>query len=70
MNFDKASLTKLLSLPDSELEAVINEIAREAGVTEKISIKPADIKRLRTILSVASEDDIANLIKHFGGKKK
>ena len=67
MNFDRNSLTKLLALPDAELEAVINDIA---GVDSKINIKKSDLNKLRALLSVASEEDIARLIKHFGGNKK
>lgn len=70
MNFDKKSLTKLLSLPDSELENVINEIAKEAGVENQITIKKSDLNKLRTILSVATEEDIAKMINSLGGKKK
>lgn len=70
MNFDRNSLTKLLALPDAELEAVINDIAKEAGVDSKINIKKSDLNKLRALLSVASEEDIARLINHFGGNKK
>ena len=70
MNFDRNSLAKLLALPDAELEAVINDIAKEAGVDSKINIKKSDLNKLRALLSVASEEDIARLIKHFGGNKK
>lgn len=70
MNFDRNSLMKLLSLPDAELESVINDIAKEAGVESKINIKKSDLNKLRALLSVASEEDIASLIKHIGGNKK
>ena len=70
MNFDKKSLAKLTSLPDEELEAVIFDIAKEAGVEGKINIKKADLNKLRAFLRVASEEDILNLINRFGGNKK
>lgn len=70
MNFDKQSLKKLLNLPDEELETVINEIAKEAGVKEKIAVKKSDLNKLRALLSVASEEDINRLINMFGGNKK
>ena len=70
MNFDKQSLKKLLNLPDTELEIVINEIAKEAGVKDKINIKKSDLSKLRTLLSMASEEDINKLINTFGGSKK
>ena len=70
MNFDRNSLIKLLSLPDAELESVINDIAKEAGVESKINIKKSDLNKLRALISLASEEDIARLIKHIGGNKK
>ena len=70
MNFDKQSLKQLLNLPDEELEIVINEIAKEAGVKDKINIKKSDLSKLRALLSMASEEDINKLINTFGGSKK
>jgi hypothetical protein len=70
MNFDKKSLSKLIALPDSELEAVIIDIAREAGVDGRINVKKSDLSKLRAFLSVASEEDILTLINRFGGTKK
>lgn len=70
MDFDKNSLKKLLTLSDEELMRVLEDIAREAGVEKKISISKADVKKIRTLLSFASEDDIKNLINSFGGNKK
>lgn len=70
MNFDKQSLKQLLNLPDEELEIVINEIAKEAGVKDKINVKKSDLSKLRALLSMASEEDINKLINTFGGGKK
>lgn len=70
MNFDKKSLNKLLSLSDEELIKVIKDIAREGGVDpDTLKIGRGDILKIRMFLSMASEDDIANLISRFGGKK-
>ena len=70
MNFDKNSLRKLLQLSDTELEAVINEIAREAGIEEKIKVGKSDVARVRAFLSIATEEDIAKLLQSMGGRKK
>lgn len=70
MNFDKKSLSRLVSLPDDELEAVITDIAREAGVEGQINVKKSDLSKLRAFLSVASEEDVLRLINRFGGGKK
>ncbi|MBQ9978232.1 MAG: hypothetical protein IJP20_00395 [Clostridia bacterium] len=70
MNFDKRSLDRLLSLDDAELSQIIREIAAEAGVDASgISLGEAELKKLRTFLSLASADDIARLISGLGGGK-
>ncbi len=70
MNFDKKSLSKLLTLNDEELEQVLRDIAKEAGVNaENFAISKSDILKLRTFLSMASDDEIARLLSQFGGKK-
>lgn len=68
MNFDKKSLAKLLALSDDELALVIKEIAAEAGVDGKsFSVSKADVAKIRTVLSLASDSDIAQLLNQFGG---
>lgn len=70
MNFDKRSLDRLISLDDAELSQIIREIAAEAGVDASgISLGEAELKKLRTFLSLASADDIARLISGLGGGK-
>lgn len=70
MNFDKRSLDRLLSLDDAELSQIIREIAAEAGVDASgISLGEAELKKLRTFLSLASADDIARIISGLGGGK-
>lgn len=70
MNFDKKSLEKLRSLNDEELIKVIKNIANESGINpDTLKIGRSDILKIRMFLSMASEDDIANLISKFGGKK-
>ena len=44
MNFDKASLNKLLKLSDDELIAVVKDIAREAGVEEGDTVSIYDFE--------------------------
>ena len=70
MNFDKKSLSKLLTLSDEEMTRVLKDIAKEAGIEpETLKIGKAEIVKLRTFLSMASDDEIARLIAQFGGKK-
>ncbi len=70
MNFDKKSLSKLLTLNDEELIKVLKDIAKEAGIdAENIKIGRGDVIKIRAFLSMASDDDIAKLLTRFGGKK-
>jgi hypothetical protein len=70
MNFDKNSLNKLRSLSDEELIKVLKDIAKEAGIdSENLKIGKGDVMKIRAFLSVASDDDIAQLITRFGGQK-
>lgn len=71
MNFDKKSLSKLLSLTDEELTKVLKDIAQESGINpNNLNIGKADIMKIRAFLSIASEDDIARLLSRFGGKNQ
>ena len=71
MNFDKKSLSKLLSLTDEELTKVLKDIAKESGINpNNLNIGKADIMKIRAFLSIASEDDIARLLSRFGGKNQ
>lgn len=71
MNFDKKSLNKIRSLSDEELSQVIKDIAKESGInTDSFKIGKSEILKIRMFLSIASEEDVANLISKFGGKKQ
>jgi hypothetical protein len=68
MNFNKESVSKLLKLSDTELASVLEELAREAGGGgEGFTVANADVKKIRAFLSLASEDEIASLLRRFGG---
>ncbi len=67
MNFNREALTKLLALDDESLKKVLSEIALEAGVDpSSFSIRDTDISKLRSVLSIASNDDIAAFLSQFG----
>ena len=67
MNFNRDALTKLLALDDESLKKVLAEIANEAGVDpSSFNVSSADISKLRGVLSIASNDDIAAFIAQFG----
>ena len=68
---DKNSLSKLLKLNDDELGKVIKEIAKEAGVgDENFTVSKSDLAKIRTFLTFASDEQIASLLKQFGGQKR
>ena len=70
MNFDRNSLTKLLTLPDDEFKKVLIERARESGIdASKFSFSDKDIAKLKTVLSLASDSDIAEFMKKFGDRR-
>ena len=70
MNFDKKSLKKLSKLSDDELTAVIKELAREAGAGgDDFKVSKADLTKIRTFLTFATDEQIASLLSEFGGKK-
>lgn len=70
MNFDRNSLTKLLTLPDEEFKKVLIEIAHESGIdASKFSFSDKDIAKLKTVLSLASDSDISEFMKKFGDRR-
>lgn len=71
MNFDKKSLSKLSKLSDEELTSVIKQLAYEAGVGDKnFNVSKSDLVKIRTFLTFATDEQIASLLKQFGGKKQ
>ncbi len=67
---DRSTANKLLSLSDEELTEAINTICKNAGIdTSKLGINRNTIGMLRSVLSSASEADIARIVTYFGGKK-
>lgn len=69
MNFDKKSLSKLSKLSDEELTSVIKHLAYEAGVGgDNFNISKNDLAKIRTFLTFATDEQIASLLKQFGGK--
>ena len=74
MNPDRNTVNKLLSLNDSELEAMIRKICAENGIDAKsLGLGPESIGMLRAVLSNANERDIQNFLsvlsRRKGGKK-
>ena len=70
MNFDRKSLSKLISLSDEELISMLKSIGRDAGIdTENLKIGKSDLLKIRAFLSMASDEDIALVLNKLGGKR-
>jgi hypothetical protein len=70
MNFNRDSLKKLLALGDEELAEIVREIAAESGVdTTSLVLGKSELAKLRAVLSLASDEDIARMIAGLGGGK-
>lgn len=69
MNFDRNSISKLISLGDEELISMLRSIANDAGIdADNLKIGKSDLIKIRAFLSMASDEDIARVISRFGGK--
>ena len=70
MNFNRDSLKKLLALCDEELAEIVREIAAESGVdTTSLVLGKSELAKLRAVLALASDEDIARMIAGLGGGK-
>ena len=74
MNPDKSTVNKLLSLNDTELEAVIRKICTDNGIDpNSIGLGPSTVGMLRHVLSSASDADLQSflsvLARRKGGRK-
>ena len=70
MNFDRKSLSKLISLSDEELISMLKSIGWDAGIdTENLKIGKSDLLKIRAFLSMASDEDIALVLNKLGGKR-
>lgn len=70
MNFNRDSLKKLLALGDEELAEIVREIAAESGVdTTSLVLGKSELAKLRAVLALASDEDIARMIAGLGGGK-
>ncbi len=71
MQLDKKSIDRLLKLNDEQFRAVIGKLLTEYGVdTSRVPLATMDLSALRTVLQMASEEDISKLLQTFGGSPK
>ncbi|MBP3667452.1 MAG: hypothetical protein J6K29_10450 [Clostridia bacterium] len=68
MQLDKKSLDRLLKLNDDQLRGVLGKLLAEYGVdVSRVPLGQMDMTALRTVLSAATDEDIARFVQMFGG---
>ena len=71
MQIDRASLEKLLSLNDRQLQHFITKLAADSGIdpaTFNINIK--DVQSIRSALSGATDADLAEIARAYEQNKR
>ena len=62
MQLDQKMLNRLLAMNDDQLGAIIEEIAREAGIDpSELGLNPQNIAGIRQALGSATEEDLQKM---------
>ncbi len=68
MQLDRKSLNRLLSLSDSQLQAVIDKLAAEYGLDlGRFQVRPGDMESLRRAIANASDVELTELARQLRG---
>ena len=68
MQLDKKGLERLLGLNDDPLRVVLGTLLTEYGVdVSRVPLAHMDMTALRSVLAVATDEDITRLLQSFGG---
>lgn len=68
MQLDKKGLERLLGLNDDQLRVVLGKLLTEYGVdVSRVPLAHMDMTALRSVLAVATDEDITRLLQSFGG---
>ena len=71
MQLDKKGLDRLLGLNDDQLRMVLGKLLAEYGVdVSRVPLAHMDMTALRSILAMATDEDITRLLQSFGGTPK
>ena len=69
MNLDQSSIQRLLSLNDTQLRLVLKKLAAENGIDlSGFSLGAAELAHLRSLLGMATPQQIQQLLNQFSGK--
>ena len=71
MQIDRASLERLLSLNDRQLQHFITKLATDSGIDPAtFNIDLRDVQSIRTALSGATDADLAQIAEMYDKNKK
>ena len=71
MQIDQKKLNHILNMNDRHLEALIDQISREIGLTpQQLGLDPKDLAGIRTALGNASQADLDQLNQLFNQYKQ
>lgn len=71
MQIDRASLERLLSLNDRQLKSFITKLAADSGIDPAtFNINLQDVQSIRSALSGATDDDLAEIAKAYEKNKR
>lgn len=70
MTLDQSSIQRLLSLNDTQLRLVLKKLAAENGIDlSGFSLGAAELSQLRAMLSMATPEQVRQLLNQFSGGK-
>ncbi len=71
MNIDKRMLDRILTMDDAQLGALVQSIAKEAGIDPaQLGIQPDNIQSIRQALGSATDSDMEQLSKVYDDYRK
>lgn len=71
MQLDRKALNRLLSLSDSQLQAVIDKLAEEYGLDlRRFQVSGGDMENLRRAIRNATDAELADLGRQFKNGRK
>ncbi len=70
MKIDKSTIDKILKMNDDQLWKTIQYVAKKSGQAELENMqRPSDMSKIRSTLSMLSDDDIQNAINMMKKRK-
>lgn len=71
MNIDKRMLDRILTMDDTQLAALVQSIAKEAGIDPaQLGMQADNIQSIRHALSIATDSDMEQLSRVYDDYRK